>query len=99
MKGNFNNIIKGEIPIIVDFYAEWCGPCKVQAPILEEVADILKDKVRIIKIDVEKNQTLAQRYEVRGVPTIAIFKSGELLWRESGIQTSQRLINTVQQVA
>ena len=99
MKGNFDNIISGEKPVLVDFHAEWCGPCKMQSPILKEVAKIIDGKVRIIKIDVDKNQAIAQRFQVRGVPTLALFKNGRILWKQSGLQTKQQIINVINQNA
>jgi thioredoxin 1 len=97
MKGNFNNIIKGDKPVLVDFHAEWCGPCKSQSPIIKEVAKEINGKVRVIKIDVDKNQAIAQRFNVRGVPTLALFKNGQIIWRQSGVQTKQQLINVINQ--
>jgi len=99
MKGNFSQIINGERPVLVDFHALWCGPCKAQAPILKELAKEMKKEVRIIKIDVDKNPNIAQRFSVRGVPTLALFKKGEIVWRQSGVQTKQQLINIIQQHA
>jgi len=97
MKGDFNKLINGEKPVLIDFHAEWCGPCKAQSPIIKEVVKEVAGKVRIIKIDIDKNQTIAQRYNVRGVPTLAIFKNGEIVWRKSGVQTKNQLIAIIQQ--
>lgn len=97
MKGNFDNIINGEKPVLIDFHAEWCGPCKTLTPIIKELAKEVKDKIRIIKIDVDKNQLVAQRYDVRGVPTLALFKNGKIVWRQSGVQTKQFLLNMIEQ--
>lgn len=97
MKGSFNQIINGEKPVLIDFHAEWCGPCKAQSPIIKEVASATKDKIRIIKIDIDKNQTIAQRYEVRGVPTLAIFKDGKIIWRQSGLMSKQQIITAINQ--
>nr|WP_319398946.1 thioredoxin [uncultured Carboxylicivirga sp.] len=85
MRGNFNNIIQSPTPVLVDFFAEWCGPCKVQAPILKELSQEMEGKVKIIKIDVDKNPEIAQRFQIRGVPTLAIFKDGNSVWRQSGV--------------
>lgn len=97
MKGSFNQIINGEKPVLIDFHAEWCGPCKAQSPIIKEVASATKDKIRIIKIDIDKNQSIAQRYEVRGVPTLAIFKDGKIIWRQSGLMSKQQIITAINQ--
>ncbi|MBP5995353.1 MAG: thioredoxin [Crocinitomicaceae bacterium] len=82
--GKFNDIIKSEIPTLVDFHATWCGPCKTMSPILEDLKKQMGSKIRILKIDVDKNQDVAARFKVRGVPTFVLFKNSEVLWRESG---------------
>ncbi len=96
MKGNFNKLINGEKPVLIDFHAEWCGPCKMLAPVIKEVAKEVAGKVRVIKIDIDKNQALAQRYQVRGVPTLALFKDGEVIWRESGVKTKHQIITSIE---
>ena len=88
----FSEIINQDIPVLVDFYAEWCGPCKMMSPILKEVKDNLKGRVSIIKIDVDKNQELAAKYQVRGVPTILLFKNGTQVWRQSGVLQKDEII-------
>lgn len=97
MKGNFNKLITGDKPVLIDFHAEWCGPCKAQSPIIKQVAKEVGDKVRIIKIDVDKNQAIAQQYQVRGVPTLALFKNGKVVWKQSGVQSKQQLLNIINQ--
>lgn len=97
MKGNFEKLINGDLPVLIDFHAEWCGPCKSQAPIFKSVAQAMKDKVRLVKIDIDKNQAIAQKYQVRGVPTLALFENGKLLWKQSGLQTKQQIINVLDQ--
>ncbi len=82
--GKFTDIVKSEVPTLVDFYATWCGPCKTMHPILEELKKQMGSKIRILKIDVDKNQDVAAQFKVRGVPTFVLFKNGEVLWRESG---------------
>lgn len=91
----FSEIISKDIPVLVDFYAEWCGPCKVMGPKLKEVKDELKEAVSIIKINVDTNAQLASRYQVRGVPTFILFKNGQQLWRQSGIIDKNELINII----
>ncbi|MGI9552851.1 MAG: thioredoxin [Aurantibacter sp.] len=95
MKGNFNKVIASETPVLVDFYADWCGPCKMLAPILGEVKEELGDAIRIVKIDVDKNQPLAHKYRVRGVPTMLLFKNGKQLWRQSGVLQKTAIIDLI----
>ncbi len=91
----FQQIIQSEKPVLIDFFAEWCGPCKMMSPILKEVKEELKDDITILKIDVDKNQRLAAQHNVRGVPTLAIFKNGQLLWRESGVFYKNDLVKVI----
>src|SRR6056297_3282446 len=95
MKGKFDTLIASEIPVLVDFFAEWCGPCKTLAPILKEVKAELGDAVKIVKIDVDKNQELAGKYQVRGVPTMILFKNGQQLWRQSGVLQKSEIIQVI----
>lgn len=95
MNAKFNEIIQSNQLILVDFYAEWCGPCKMMAPVLQEVKGILKDGVKIIKINVDQHQDLARHFMVRGVPTLMIFKSGKMLWRQSGVLQVNDLVTTL----
>jgi len=92
MKNSFDNIIHSEKPVLIDFFATWCGPCQMLAPILTEVKNELGETVSIIKVDVDKNQELANRLGVRGVPTLILYKAGNLLWRQSGVVAKQDLI-------
>jgi len=95
MKGNFNALIQDDRPVIVDFHAQWCAPCKMQAPILKEVAEELGDKIRIMKIDVDRNQEIAGRYDIRSVPTLMIFKNGRSTYRQSGVHTRPQLMDAI----
>jgi len=96
MKGNFNKLIDSDIPVLIDFHAEWCGPCKVQSPILAEIARELSGKIKVVKIDVDKNQEIASRFQIRGVPTLALFKNGQSLWRQSGLVDKMQLKSILQ---
>lgn len=96
-QASFSELINGDKPTLVDFYAEWCGPCKMMKPVLEELKNTVGDKVRIIKIDVDRNQALANTFQIRGVPTLALFKKGELKWMQAGVLTVNQLQNVVNQ--
>ena len=91
----FSELINQDTPVLVDFFAEWCGPCKMLAPVLKEVKESLGDEVSIIKIDVDKNQALATKYQVRGVPTMLLFKNGKQVWRQSGLLKKEDIINII----
>lgn len=87
----FEDVIKSEKPVLIDFFATWCGPCKMMHPILEELHDKVGDNARIIKIDIDKNQELANIYNVRSVPTLMVFKDGKLEWRAAGVHSADDL--------
>jgi thioredoxin 1 len=93
----FNELINSDQPVLVDFYADWCGPCKALAPVLKETASLVSGKAKIIKINVDKNQAVAGKYQVRAVPTLIIFKKGEIKWRESGVMAAQQLAQVINQ--
>ena len=93
----FNELINGNSPVLVDFFAEWCGPCKMMAPILKDVKSELKDSIKIIKIDIDKNQRVAQVYGVRGVPTLVLFRNGQQIWRQSGVIPTEQLVSILRQ--
>lgn len=91
----FKDLVTGVQPVLVDFFATWCGPCKALAPILVDVAKTLDGEVRVIKIDVDRNPAIAQSYRVQGVPTLALFKGGRILWRQSGVLPAQTIVQQV----
>ena len=93
----FEDIINSETPVLVDFFATWCGPCQMMHPILEELHGMMDGKARIIKIDIDKNQELAQKYQVRSVPTLMVFKKGQVEWRQSGVTQADVLAQVLNQ--
>jgi thioredoxin 1 len=95
MNASFASIINSEKPVLIDFFATWCGPCKTLAPILKNVKDNLGDRITIIKIDVDKNQQMASQYQVRGVPTMILFQNGKQLWRQSGVLSKEEIIKII----
>lgn len=97
MSEKFNDIINGNKPVLVDFFAEWCGPCKMMKPILNELHEKIGDEGRILKIDVDKNPQVSQHFQIQGVPTLILFKKGKVLWRKSGVVSANELHNIMSQ--
>ena len=88
---SFNKILNGDKPVLVDFFAEWCGPCKMMAPELKKFAEQNKNDVRVLKVDIDKNQAVSQQLNIQSVPTLMLFKNGKVLWRQSGAMNAQQL--------
>jgi len=97
MKGKFDSVIHDIRPVIVDFHALWCSPCKMQSPILKEVANELGDRIKVIKIDVDQNNEIASRYNIQSVPTLIMFKNGKQIWRQSGVISKNQLYTVLTQ--
>ncbi len=94
---SFNEVIHSGKPVLVDFFAEWCGPCKTMSPLLKQLKDQLGDEVTIIKIDIDKNRQAAQQFQVQGVPTLILFKNGIVKWRQSGVVPPSTLAQVISQ--
>lgn len=96
-KQTFSEIVKGDKPVLVDFYADWCGPCKMMAPILQDLKRRMGDSIHIIKIDTEKNPDIAIHYQVRGIPNLILFKKGHILWQQAGVMQAAYLEQIINQ--
>ena len=95
MNENFFDLINGKLPVLVDFSAEWCGPCKMMKPVLEQLKDSMGNNIRILKIDVDKNSSLADRYNIRSVPSLLLFQEGKIRWSGVGVVTTNYLENVI----
>ena len=96
MKGSFNKIIQSETPVLIDFYADWCAPCKMLTPILKDVKQEMGDRLKILKIDVDANNAIASRFQIRGVPTMILFKEGKVLWKQSGVLPKDAILSAIE---
>lgn len=95
-KKNFSELIKqSEVPVLVDFYADWCGPCQTLSPVVQQVAHEMSGTIKVIKVNVDNNQAAALHYQVRSIPTLILFRKGELLWRRAGLMTKRDLLSLV----
>ena len=92
----FQELIEGDTPVLVDFFAEWCGPCKMMQPILEDTSQQLAGKVRILKVDIDRNPLAASKFQVRSVPTLLLFQKGQVVWRQSGVVPTHQLVQVVE---
>ena len=96
-KESFSDVINGSTPVLVDFFAEWCGPCKMMTPVLKQLRDKMQDSIRILKLDVDKSPAMANAFQVQGVPTLILFHKGKIIWRQSGAVSLNVLDNIIRQ--
>lgn len=97
-KGSFEKLVNSDKPVLIDFYADWCGPCKVFGPILQDIKDTLGESARVIKIDVDKNQPLSKKLGINSIPTIHLYLRGELIWESQGAQTKALVLKKVNEL-
>lgn len=95
-KQTFNEIIQGDKPVLVDFYADWCGPCKMMAPVIKQFALEMGDRIRVLKVDVDRNAAVAANYRIQGVPTLMLFRNGNVLWRQAGVVSGSVLKQVIE---
>ena len=96
-KGSFSKLIDSDKPVLVDFHATWCQPCHMLAPILKDVAKDLKDEAKVIKVDIDRNRVIAERYQIRSVPTMILFKKGKPVWKQSGVLPKGAIMQAIKQ--
>ena len=94
---SFKELIESDEPVLIDFYADWCGPCKVLSPIIQEVKNDIGEKIKVVKIDVDANQQISEKLNIMSIPTIMIFQKGELKWRAAGVQTKSAIIKKLEE--
>ena len=94
---SFESHVQGDKPVVVDFFAEWCGPCKIMTPVLQELKRLVGDKIIVLKMDIDKNPRYAEQYNIRAVPTLLIFKKGNIIWRKSGVTKAQEILQHLNQ--
>lgn len=94
---SFQKLINSDVPVLIDFYATWCGPCRAMQPVLQDVVAKVGDKAKVVKIDVDKNQAIAGQLQIRSIPTMILYKNGEQLWRHSGMASAQDLVSILNQ--
>jgi thioredoxin 1 len=95
MKTSFSDLINSDTPVLVDFYADWCGPCKMMTPVIKEIAQDMSGKMKVIKIDTDKNPAVSSQYGIQGIPTFILFKNGKILWRQSGAMPKHQMANEI----
>jgi thioredoxin 1 len=97
-KPTFTELINGDMPVLVDFYADWCGPCKMMAPVLSEIAAEYQGRIKVIKVDVDRNPEVAKAYRIQGVPTLILFRNGQILWQQAGVVPAHRLRQVIREI-